>query len=127
MTKHFQNLANFIHEMNSSNSTNHKIDILKKYSGDTFICDVLKYTYHPYKQYGVTSANLKKRSDLTAAVDVYDNLFYLLDDLSDRNITGHTAIEAVNNFEDEIFQSFTKYFIPCVVTLALLDQNSKAI
>jgi len=98
MTKHFQNLADFISEMNSSNSTNHKIDILKKYSGDTFICDVLKYTYHPYKQYGVTSANLKKRSDLTAVVDVYDNLFYLLDDLADRNITGHTAIEAVNNF-----------------------------
>jgi len=98
MTDRFENLANFIAEMNSSNSTNHKIEILKKYSGDEFICNVLKYTYHPYKQYGVTSANLKKRSDLTTAVDVYDNLFYLLDDLNDRHLTGHNAIEAVNNF-----------------------------
>jgi hypothetical protein len=34
-------------------------------------------------------------------------------------------IEAVNNFEDEIFQSFTKYFIPCVVYTCII--GSKAI
>ena len=56
MTGNFETLLAFIGEMNASNSTNHKIEILKKYSDDEFIFKVLQYTYHPYKQYGVTSA-----------------------------------------------------------------------
>ena len=85
-------------EINSSNSTNHKIEILKKYSDSEFIRKALQYTYHPYKQYGVTSTNLKKRTDLAGPIDNYVDLFTLLDDLDDRNITGHTAIAAVNTF-----------------------------
>lgn len=98
MHAEFNRLREFINEMNSSNSTNHKIEILRKYSKDEFILLSLQYTYHPYKQFGVTSANLKKRQDLIASVEVYDNFFYLLDDLSDRNITGHAAIAATNEF-----------------------------
>jgi DNA ligase-1 len=94
----FEQLRNFMVEINSSNSTNHKIEILKKYSDLEFIRKALQYTYHPYKQYGVTSANLKKRTDLVGPIDNYVDLFALLDDLNDRNITGHTAISAVNTF-----------------------------
>lgn len=98
MTGNFETLLAFIGEMNASNSTNHKIEILKKYSDDEFIFKVLQYTYHPYKQYGVTSANLKKRSEILAPREVYDNLFYLLDDLNERKLTGHAAIAAANSF-----------------------------
>jgi DNA ligase-1 len=98
MTGNFETLLAFIGEMNASNSTNHKIEILKKYSDDEFIFKVLQYTYHPYKQYGVTSANLKKRSEILAPGEVYDNLFYLLDDLNERKLTGHAAIAAANSF-----------------------------
>ena len=98
MTGNFETLLAFIGEMNASNSTNHKIEILKKYSGDEFVFKVLQYTYHPYKQYGVTSANLKKRSEILAPSEVYDNLFYLLDDLNERKLTGHAAIAATNSF-----------------------------
>ena len=98
MTGNFETLLAFIGEMNASNSTNHKIEILKKYSDDEFIFKVLQYTYHPYKQYGVTSANLKKRSEILAPGEVYDNLFYLLDDLNERKLTGHEAIAAANSF-----------------------------
>lgn len=98
MTNDFQSLRLFVEEMNSSNSTNHKIEVLTKYKDNSFILKVLQYTYHPYKQYGVTSANLKKRSDLVAPTDVYDDLFYLLDDLDERLTTGHSAIAATNAF-----------------------------
>lgn len=97
-TQDFQRLRQFIEAMNESNSTNHKVAILKEWIEDPFIAKVLLYTYHPYKQYGVTSANLKKRQDLHSDVEVYDNLFYLLEDLDERNITGHRALEATNNF-----------------------------
>ena len=101
MISNFKNLANFVQEMNSSNSTNHKVEVLKKYSTDPFIRAVLHYTYTPYKQYGITSANLKKRAELISPDSIYDNLFYLLDDLADRHITGHAAIEAANRFIDD--------------------------
>ena len=58
----------------------------------------MQYTYHPYKQYGVTSANLKKRSDLNSSEREYSSLFDLLDALNARIITGHSAIAAANSF-----------------------------
>lgn len=112
MTRDFQKLVEFIEEMNSSNSTNHKIAILEKYLKFSFIATVLQYTYHPYKQYGVTSANLKKRSDLCGVEgEEHLDLFKLLDDLNARLLTGHAAIAAVNafikknsQFEEVIYQ-----------------------
>lgn len=88
----------FIEESNSTNSNTDKLNVLKKYSTDVEVCKVLEYTYSIYKQYNVTSANCKKRSDLVAPETVYIDLFSLLDDLNDRNITGHSAIQAVNKF-----------------------------
>lgn len=101
MLNDFLSLQSFVTEINSSNSTNHKIDVLTKYQSDQFVRQILHYTYHPYKQYGVSSDNLKKRTDLVAPSNLYTNLFQLLDDLNDRNITGHHAIEAVNAFIHE--------------------------
>lgn len=98
MTRDFQMLQEFIDEMNSSNSTNHKIAILEKYLKFSFIASALQYTYHPYKQYGITSANLEKRSDLCSTEAEYSDLFKLLDDLDARLITGHAAISAANSF-----------------------------
>jgi DNA ligase-1 len=84
--------------MNSSNSTNHKVDILTKYQYHPFIKRILFYTYHPYWNFGVTSDNLKKREDLIAPMEVYDDFFMMLDDFNKRNLTGHSAIEAINRF-----------------------------
>jgi hypothetical protein len=89
-------IAGFIEEMKATSSTNDKKAILKKYDSP-FFRKILNYTYHPFKKYYVTSDNLKKRSDL--CFDNYNNqLFQLLDDLNDRNITGHDAIASVNGF-----------------------------
>ena len=97
-TQDFKELREFVNEMNSSNSTNHKVDILTKYQYHPFIKRILFYTYHPYWNFGVTSANLKKREDLIAPMEVYDDFFMMLDDFNKRNLTGHSAIEAINRF-----------------------------
>lgn len=113
----FVRLSDFINEMNSSNSTNHKVEILKKYSGDDFIKKVLLYTYHPYKQYFVTSANLKKRKDITSTNTLETkDLFYLLDALDSRKITGHDALASVNKFID-------KYHLFSDIIYQILDRN----
>ena len=98
MNQDFDSLRKFVDSMNESNSTNHKIEVLKKHSVDSFVKRVLEYTYHPYKQYGVTSANLQKLKELCAPSPVHDDLFQMLDDLAERRFTGHSAIEAVNRF-----------------------------
>lgn len=97
-TQDFRELREFVNEMNSSNSTNHKVDVLTKYQYHEFIKRILFYTYHPYWNFGMTSANLKKRADLIAPSEVYDDLFLMLDDFNERHITGHSAIEAMNRF-----------------------------
>lgn len=95
----FCELRQFMDEMNSSNSTNHKVDILTKYRDSEFIKRVLFYTYNLYFNFGVTSANLKKREDLISPEGTsHADLFSLLDDLSSRAITGHAAIQVTNRF-----------------------------
>jgi DNA ligase-1 len=94
----FKELTSFVEEMNSSNSTNYKVETLSKYKDSEFIKKVLVYTYHPYLNFGVTSANLKKRADLVLPHASYSNLFTMLDDFNSRKVTGHSAIEAANRF-----------------------------
>jgi DNA ligase-1 len=114
LIQELQRLNQFIEEMNSSSSSNAKLEILKKWAGDSFLYNVFHYTYHPYKKYGVHSKVLKKHSDLILSESVYDNLFYLLDDLAERNITGHAAIQAVNTFVIQLPQDLQK-LIHCIL------------
>jgi DNA ligase-1 len=96
MTKHdFQTVVNFIEEMKATSSTNDKKSILQKYDSPV-LRKLFEYVYSPFKQYYVTSDNLKKRQDLS--FDNYDDLFSLLDDLNERRVTGHSAIQSVNGF-----------------------------
>ena len=92
-----QAVQNFSQELQATSSSNEKIEIIKSYSQNKFLCKVLQYVYSPYIQFGVTSDNCKKRHDLCDSDDLY-LLFDLLDDLSNRVLTGHAAISAVNGF-----------------------------
>jgi DNA ligase-1 len=91
----FQTVVNFIEEMKATSSTNDKKSILQKYDSPV-LRKLFEYVYSPFKQYYVTSDNLKKRQDLS--FDNYDDLFAMLDDLNERRVTGHSAIQAVNGF-----------------------------
>jgi len=91
-----EELRLFIDEMQATSSSLDKVAILKRQS--KFIQKVLEYTYNPYKQYNVTSKTCKKNSNLCDPNNIHDNVFDLLDDLTNRVYTGHDAIAMVNSF-----------------------------
>ena len=97
----FQLISDFVEASNATNSNSDKLEVLKTYTQYEPVCKVLNYTYDTYKQYGVTSANCKKNSDLMGHPNTYGSLFTLLDDLNNRVCTGHTAIANVNRFVHE--------------------------
>lgn len=94
----FQLIYDFVEQSNSTNSNTDKLNVLKTYTQYDVVKKALVYTYDNFKQYGVTSKNCKKRSDLVAPENFYNDFFSLLDDLDDRNITGHSAIQVINAF-----------------------------
>ena len=94
-TDQLNELDIFIEDMRSTSKSTEKIKILKQQS--YFIQKVLEYTYNPYKQYHLTSKTLIKKKDIVEKTGYFD-LFYLLDALRHRSITGHEAIAYVNSF-----------------------------
>jgi DNA ligase-1 len=92
-----ERLQKFVDEMKSTSSLNEKKVIIDSIKSDEFITSSLNYTYDPYKKYYVTSKTCKKNSGLFK-YNLYNDLFNLLDDLSNRVITGHDSIAAVNGF-----------------------------
>jgi len=89
----------FITEMNQQNSLSYKKSVLRKWVGDDQIAKVLKYTYDPKLKYHVTVPILEKHytEDLGESVQ-FDDLFQLLDALSELKVTGNKAISTVNDF-----------------------------
>lgn len=105
-------LKQFILEANSTNSTNEKKIILKKYSS---LKKLFRYTYDNMYQYNVTSKNVEKLSGNLVCTQSYDCLYLLLDDLRNRVITGHTAIASIQDFiskhieyKDEVYRIIDK-------------------
>ena len=98
MKTDFQLISDFVEASNATNSNSDKLEVLKTYTQYESVCKALNYTYDTYKQYGVTSANCKKNSDLMGHPNTYGSIFTLLDDLNNRVATGHTAIANVNRF-----------------------------
>jgi DNA ligase 1 len=102
---------NFTDEMNKTNSTLDKKEVLKKFPE---IKELLEAVYNPFKQYYVSSDNIKKNSSLTSHITAY-TIFELLTMLEKRTITGHEAIGTVNVFihnnkqyEDVIYKIIDK-------------------
>jgi len=89
-------LNQFIEDMRATSSSTQKVEIIK--NADPFIHKILEYTYNPFKQYYVTSKTCKKNSNLINErfSTGYKDVFHLLDDLTNRVVTGHDAIALVN-------------------------------
>ena len=110
-------IQDFVDKLKATNSTNDKIDIIKEYKDDSMIKQVLKYVYSPFKQYYIKSTQLKKLKKLCNPT-YFGSLFCMLDNLTNRVWTGHTAIEYVNGY----VKSFPEYkeLIYCII-----DKNLK--
>ena len=89
-------ILEFISEMNSSTSTNQKIDVIR--SSSKIVRKTLYYTYNSFMQFNITPKVLDKRQDLCNRHTKFIYMFDLLDSLDKRLITGHKAIEETNGF-----------------------------
>jgi DNA ligase-1 len=105
-----------VRDLRATSSTKDKEGIILDYCGHNtvsanFAKNILLYTYHPMWQFNVTSENLKKKSKLRGKD--FGDIFFLLNALKDRQVTGHDAIGAVNTFIDK----FPKYeeLIHCII------------
>ena len=92
-----EKLKQLVDKLNTTNKTNDKIEVLKKYNNDEEVKNMLVRIYSPYIHFGVGSKNCKKLSHLCGSDDTH-TLEDLLDDLSNRVYTGHDAISLVNAF-----------------------------
>lgn len=89
-----RNLKRLVLELNQTNSSNDKKKVLKKHPE----CKkILYYTYNPFRQFYLTSDNLKKNANLVEEPNNLD-LYELLDTLAEREISGHQAIAVTNGF-----------------------------
>ena len=111
-------IQEFVDKLKATNSTNDKIDIIKEYNDDYIIKQVLKYTYSPFKQFHLTSATVKKNKKLEPR-EGYNDLFYLLDALTKRTITGHEAIQSVKGYTQHM-EEWQQDLVFCI-----LDKNLK--
>ena len=98
MDKNLEKLQNFVDQMKNTSSLNEKKVIIGSIQNDEFIKKALNYALDPFKKYYLTSKNCKKNSDLLGHSNTYGSIFTLLDDLTNRVCTGHTAIANVNRF-----------------------------
>ena len=117
-SKDLKRIQDFVDRLKSTNSTNDKIDIIKEYEEDYIIEKTLKYTYSPFKQFHLTSATVKKNKKLEPR-EGYNDLFYLLDALTKRTITGHDAIQYVKGYV-QYMDEWQQDLVFCI-----LDKNLK--
>ena len=95
--KTLQVIRNFSNDLRATTSSNDKKEIIKTYSKNHWLTDILVYVYSPYIHFGVSSKNCKKLSHLCDPNDA-NTLVELLESLANKTYTGHTAISMVNSF-----------------------------
>ena len=112
MEHYLDYLLRFVNEVRATNARtskeeilkkwwNYELELQKKYAQCDDLNKLFHYVYDYDKQYYITSANILKK-DLSEkglfAGKHYEFIWDLLDDLSNRIITGHNAIIAVQQF-----------------------------
>ena len=95
MNDYLKTVAEFIVEVNSTNSTNEKINIVKNYE---CLKDLLAIVYDKHIQFNITSNNIKKFRYVYLPKINNDDLFTMLNKLSSRELTGNSALAYVNDF-----------------------------
>ena len=93
MNEDLKILARFVDEVNKTNSSNEKIEILQKYES---LRRMFRYVYDEQIQFGVTSKNVKKQGICNRVR--YKDIYALLDDLASGELSGHDALGQVNGF-----------------------------
>ena len=108
-------LNKLVTELNTTNSTTDKTEILAKYPE----CKkLLSWTYDPFIQFYVSSDNILKMEGQIKPNGIHTDIFGLMADLNSRKYTGHDAIAYILQFisENKIYRD---------LILRILDRNLK--
>lgn len=93
-------IHSIIEELNENNSTNYKLQTLKKYKDNELLKRVLKMTYDKVQfTYGITMKNVQYTPEIKCYGDVSlsDVLDILENDFSTRKVTGNAALEYLSS------------------------------
>jgi DNA ligase-1 len=97
--KILQDLSNLVSELQSTTSTNEKVEIIRNHCNDNGeLRKIIQYAYNPFYQFHLTSTNCVKHSGLVTYSKKDVDIFSILDDLRNRKVTGNEAISMVNHF-----------------------------
>lgn len=109
----------FLIEINESNSTNHKLQILNKHKNDETIQLILKMTYDKVRYtYGIKKVpEFQKFMTTSATLDMALN--FLLIELSTRVLTGHTALNELTDILQRLSTTDAN------IILKILDRDLK--
>lgn len=111
-----QQLRRLVSELNTTNSTTDKMAILKKFPQCK---EILRWTYDPFKQFFVSSANILKLSNqIQLSNKHFSSIYELLSGLDERKFTGHEAISHILQFLED-----NKAYHELI--LNILDRNLK--
>ena len=97
-------MTEIINELNENNSTNYKLDVLKKHKDNELLKRVLKMTYDKVAYtYGVTMKNVDRNNEWNhGAKTLIEALNILETELCTRNTTGNSAIELIEGLLNDL-------------------------
>lgn len=101
MEQLLERLQSLVTELNRTNSSSDKVSKLEEFSDCK---EILKYVYDTnIYQYGITADNIRKLSTNETVLSMmsnfnHDSIYQLLNELSNRTLTGHRAVAAVLSF-----------------------------
>lgn len=113
MTNSIEQAFSAFEAIDSTTSRTEKESILKNNKDNEVLQQLLVATYNPYVVYGikkdpeVTPTNGVNDTDMTS----YSLFMQLLEDLSERRLTGNNAITAVKNFFENCSQREYKWYL----------------
>lgn len=90
-----------LEEIKNESSSNKKLEILKKYSDNELLKKVLYYTYNPLINFYVKDYEESNCSDTEDKI-TSEEIFKVLDKLSERKITGKLAKESLTNVSSKL-------------------------
>jgi hypothetical protein len=114
-------VCKFVKEINKTNSSLGKQNVLKKFTSEKVLSKVLVYTFDPTKQFNISSKNVvkyqKNKGYDGQTFKIYKDPFKLLDDLNSRLITGNEALKSANEYCKELTEEHKNLFY------CILDKN----
>ena len=112
-----------LERLNSTNSTNEKLEILKNISKETK--EFFRICYNPRIVFGIKK--IPQYENISNNISLEKAIEFLLDNLATRKITGNKAIEALadllsNCEEPKILEKLIKRNAECGVNVSLLNK-----